>query len=143
MERHHLLWPKKLHEIQAPNRELRQLNTSMGYLDHDSHTALHQAISGVPVFSYQIALGALKHLDTLNYTENPIERLEQLQTSLEVSMLQPRADRIERELSELAIYALELQKPFFDKSLPTRLDIHRYRRRNDILVRGGSHERAI
>ena len=144
MERHHFMFPASLHEAQSASRELRQMSRSTGYLDHDSHVELHQSISGVPVLSHYVALGALKHVRDSFIPDNPVERIEDLQRAIEVSMRQPRADRIEREIAELAVYALDIQKPFFDDALPTRLVVplhEKVRRHNDIYKLGGGYDR--
>lgn len=89
-------------------------------LDPDTHKELHREVSHVPPLPYHMARHVLREFveyDADTYLHN----VEHLQWSIEKAMQHPRADKIEREVASTALYALDLQKPFIDESLPTRL----------------------
>lgn len=118
MNKHHFLFPERQWESQPAQREMRQMRQSTAYMDKHAHVELHRDISCVPLLSHHVAMCALGRLRDNEPTSNPIERIEHLQRAIEQSANVPRADRIERELAELAVYSLELQKPYLLTDVP-------------------------
>lgn len=128
-QQHHILFNRRSWEATDTLKELRQDKRLITPLDPDTHRELHQAVSHVPPLSYHIARRALYTLSQFDYTDNPIEAADQLQLSIDEAMRHPRADTIERGVGELALLALELQKPFFEPNMPTKLiDLHQWKR---------------
>ena len=120
LERHHTLFNRYAWSANKDLESLREDRRLIVPLHPDTHRELHQEVSHVPPVSYHMARRALRNFSEFE-DDTYLHNLENLQWSIEEAMHHPRADRIEREVGELAVYALELQKPFVDESLPTRL----------------------
>ena len=123
MERHHLLFNRFAYESNTDLRAMREDRRLIVPLDHDTHKELHERVSHVPPVSYHIARRALINFKEYNPADNPIHDIDNLQFSIQEAIRHPRADLIEREVGELAIYALDIQKPFIQEDLPTRLAV--------------------
>lgn len=120
MERHHTLFNRFAWNANNNLESLREDRRLIVPLDPDTHRELHQEVSHVPPLSYHMARHVLRAYSEYE-ADTYLHNVENLQWSIEEATQHPRADRIERELGELTMYALELQKPFIDESLPTRL----------------------
>ena len=120
MERHHELFNRFAWTATNTLESLREDRRLIVPLDPDTHRELHQEVSHVPPLSYHMARHVLRAYSEFE-ADTYLHNVENLQWSIEEAMQHPRADRIERELGELTMYALDLQKPFIDESLPTRL----------------------
>lgn len=120
MERHHVAFNRFAWTANKNLEGLREDRRLIVPLDPDTHRELHQEVSHVPPLSYHMARHVLRAYSEFE-ADTYLHNVENLQFSIEEAMQHPRADRIERELGELTMYALDLQKPFIDESLPTRL----------------------
>ena len=120
MERHHCLYNRFAWTANKDLENLREDRRLIVPLHPDTHRELHQDVSHVPPISYHMARHVLREFAEYE-PDTYLHNVENLQWSIEHATKHPRADRIEHEVGELAIYALELQKVYVDESLPTRL----------------------
>ena len=119
-ERHHVGFNKSAWIATRALRAIREDPRVIVPLHPDTHLELHQSVSHVPPLHYHTAGRALRNFSEYD-NDTYLHNVENLQFSIEEAVRHPKADRLERDIAELAIYALELQKPFIDESLPTRL----------------------
>ena len=120
MERHHTLFNRYAWTANRDLENLREDRRLIVPLDPDTHKEVHQAVSHVPPLSLHMARHVLREFSEYD-ADTYLHNVENLQRSIEYAMGHPRADRLERSVGELAVYALDLQKPYIDESLPTRL----------------------
>lgn len=120
LERHHTLFNRYAWTANSNLEALREDRRLIVPLDPDTHSELHQEISHVPPLSYHMARHVLKAYSEYE-ADTYLHNVENLQRSIEYAKSHPRADRIERGVADLAIHSLDIQKPFIDESLPTRL----------------------
>ena len=117
IERHHYMFPAKQHESSNILSEIRSMGRHIEPIYHDEHVELHREIPFVPVMPAYMALQTLKKLREFSKHQDPIRNIENLQTSIEYGSSGERAHYLEKELGELAIYALDLQKDYFRKDI--------------------------
>lgn len=120
MEKHHTLFNRYAWTANQNLEALREDRRLIVPLDPDTHRELHKEVSHVPPLSYHMARHVLRAYSEYE-ADTYLHNVENLQRSIEHAKSHPRADRIEREVASTALYALDLQKPFIDESLPTRL----------------------
>lgn len=120
MERHHVLYNRYAYTANKDLAALREDKRLIVPLEHDTHAELHREISHVPPLSYHMARHVLRAYSEFE-ADSYLHNVENLQRSIEGAMKHPRADGIERGLGELAVHALDMQKPFLDDSGARRL----------------------
>ena len=120
LERHHTLFNRFAWTANKNLEALREDKRLIVPLDPDTHREVHESVSHVPPLSYHMARHVLREF-TEYEADTYLHNVENLQRSIEHAKSHPRADRIERGVAELAIHSLDIQKPFIDESLPTRL----------------------
>jgi hypothetical protein len=79
-------------------------------LEHDTHKELHKATPTVPLLGYFALYRVARDFrgDSRDYLGN----IEEIQRVIEEAGKSPKAHYVERQVGELAIHVLELQKPF-------------------------------
>lgn len=118
--RHHLNFPRTIHEAQPQLAMIRGHNGLIVPLDLDTHEALHRTIAVVPAMSHYMAQRAFRGFIDYGYDDNYINNIGNLQKGIEEAMRHPRASEIERALGSLTIQALDEQKPFVKYGLVTK-----------------------
>lgn len=112
LERHHILFNRRSWSTLGELAALRGNPRLIVPLESDIHRELHNEISHVPILSSQTARASLSLFEDYSTTNDYIRSVEQLQSSIEQAIKHPRADYLERQIGELAVYALDLQKPY-------------------------------
>lgn len=110
--KHHLLYYRTHWESHPTLLQLRSKEQLLVPLDPDAHDEVHRAVSHVPAISANMAAKTLKSFNGYRRTDDPIRAAENFQRAVENAMKDRRMDNIERLVGELAIYAIDLQKPF-------------------------------
>ena len=109
MEAHHILHDRVQWSARKEAHALRSMPALIQRIDHDSHRELHANVPAVPVLGFH----ALRH--TLNAFEpgrTANQNIDNLLVAMEAARDHPRAHDIERNLADLAIIAVDLQRPF-------------------------------
>lgn len=115
-ERHHILFNRRVWSSTDDLAELRGDPRLIVPLDHDTHQELHENVSHVPPLSLHVARASLRLFEDFESNGDYMKSVEHLQTSIEQAIRHPKSDRIEREVGSLAVYALDLQKPYIETS---------------------------
>jgi hypothetical protein len=111
-DRHHLLYYDKQWSALPETSRLRSEPRNNVLMQRFGHTILHREVCFVPVLSPHMAKSVLNELRAYPDNENPLINLDNLQSSINYAKTYPRTTEIEKRVAELAIYALDLQKPF-------------------------------
>lgn len=108
-ERHHILFNKRAWSSYEEGRSLRESPSLIVPLESDIHRELHRNVPIVPLLGYY-SLSSVAAGYEPDY--KPLKDISQLQSLIERTKTHPRAHGIEKGLADLAIHALDLQRPF-------------------------------
>lgn len=119
--RHHILFPRRLHEAHPDTRALRREHLLIPKLEVIGHTALHDTVALVPPLDRFTANRVLKDFEPVR--GDYIASAEELMRSIEREIKHPRVGEIEIMNATVAIHAIEMQLPFIREHLiPERID---------------------
>lgn len=127
-DKDHVLWTEQHWSSNKAANQLRTQSSLIIQLDRDTHEAKHRTVPPVPLLGHY-ALN--KTLRLYEPGSTPIRSIDNLLSAIEVAANAPRAHEIEKYLAELAIWAIELQKPFIalspDEPSARVIDLSGYR----------------
>lgn len=114
-EEHHLLHDRISWESRDTAKLIRRNRSLIVPLEHDTHRELHAQTPVVPLLGY-FALYRVAR----DYQEGDtyMESIENLQRSIEDASSHPKVHYIERQLAELTLHTLDLQKEFVANDYP-------------------------
>lgn len=116
-EQHHILHDRISWESRRDGEELRRDKSLIVPLEHDVHAELHRETPAVPLLGYF----ALRRVNSsYEAGTNYLENVENLQRSIEEAGNSPKAHYVEKQVGELTIHVLELQKPFIADAYSTK-----------------------
>lgn len=118
--RHHILFPRRLHEAHPDTKELRRQPLLIPTLRVIGHTALHDEVALVPPLDRFMANRVLNDFEPVR--GDYIASMEELMRSIERAIKHPRSQEIERMNAEVAIYAIESQIPFVREHIILPID---------------------
>lgn len=111
---HHILFDRSNHEANKDNRQLRRSLGLMVRLDVFSHRELHRECPSVPALGSYMAQSVrsryIPHGD-------PLRGMENYMFAVEEAAKNPKAHQIDRELGQLVIMAVDIQRPFIRQGL--------------------------
>lgn len=112
-EDHHILHDRVSWESRGEAKQIRRNKSLIVPLEHDTHKELHQQTPVVPLLGYYSLYRVLRDFepDPNNY----IDSVENLQRAIESANNHPKAHYVERQLGELTLHVLDLQKPFIEE----------------------------
>lgn len=113
--RHHILFPRKLHDAHPDTKELRRHQLLIPNIAILGHTALHSEVALVPPLDRFTAGRVLR--DFYPVRDNHIQSMEELMRAIEGAMKHPKAQEIERMNAAVAVHAIEAQIPFIKEYL--------------------------
>jgi len=135
VDKDHFLWSRPQWEHSVPARKLRRLPSLSALMYRDVHEAKHKETPPVPLLSHYTIVRALNCYEP---GETPIDSLDNLMEAIDNASNSPKAHEIEKHLAELAIWTLDLQRPYIEQSpeqpsLATVIDLGSYRDRREIV----------
>lgn len=111
INRHHTQFPRAFHRASYALAELRGDARLIVPMDCSIHEELHQAIELVPAMDTYLAQRALvlyREYGDRGFLRN----LDNYQRCIEEAILHPKVSPLQRGVGELAVYAMELQRPY-------------------------------
>lgn len=115
VEGHHCLFPRTLHTTGDDQKKLRQNRWLIPPLEVSGHDELHASVGIVPVLDNLTAGKVARAYEPVQ--GDYMGSIEGLMTAMEVAASHPKIGIIERDLTLLAVEALELQRPFIQEAL--------------------------
>lgn len=112
-DRHHLLFDSASWESRATSKLLRRDKSLIIPLERTVHEELHKEVALVPLLGHYAIQDVA---NTYKPGKNYLHSVENLQRSIEQAGNKPKAHQLERDLGELTIYALDLQKPYLKET---------------------------
>lgn len=111
---HHLLFERRLWEARKETKLLRQMGGNIVRLSLDSHTALHRAVSSVPVPNIYMARRMYSSFEPQG---DIFRNIDALCSATEESIQHHRTTELDKQLGGLIICSLQEQKPFIREGL--------------------------
>lgn len=110
--RHHLLFPKKPWSAQLETKKLRQHPNLIVEMDETVEAELHKEVTLVPLLGVAMARRVLR--DFTGTPQQPLQSIHELMARIEQASRLPGVREYERQLGELTVHCLDLQRPFLD-----------------------------
>lgn len=115
VEGHHTLFPRALHTVGDEQQRLRQNRWLIPPLEQEGHDELHSAVGIVPVLDNVTASRVARAYEPVQ--GDYMSSIENLMSAYEVAASHPRVGEIERDLTLLAVEALDRQRPYIQAAL--------------------------
>lgn len=106
---HHILHNKQEWLLRPDARSLRETPTLIPRIERDAHVEIHQNCPPVPLLGYYALQRTLSMFEEGDTT---IQSMDNLMKAIEHAANHPKAHIIEKHLAELAIWSIDLQRPF-------------------------------
>lgn len=114
-EDHHLFHDRVSWESRDDGFAIRQDHGHIVPLEHDPHVDLHRNTPVVPLLCYHALRRVRYNLPPT--TRNYMENIENVQRAIEEAGRTPRAHFVERQLGDLTVAVLEMQKPYVQDAM--------------------------
>lgn len=108
-DRHHLVFDRVSWSSRPEAKRIREDKSLIVRLDRIDHDELHRHTVPVPLLGYHALVRTFKSYEP---GDTPLESIENLMGSIEQAVNHPKAHPLERELGGLAVWALDLERPF-------------------------------
>jgi len=112
-DKHHLLFTEQHWSSNKTAQALRTQQSLIIRLSREVHEENHRQNPAVPLLGYYTLSRTLSMYEP---EKTPLASAESLMTAIEIAANHPRAHDIEKNLAELAIWAIDLQRPFIKNS---------------------------
>lgn len=109
-EKHHLLHSRIDWQARPDAATLRNTPALIPRIDRDVHKELHRDTPLVPLLGFHALRRTVKYFEPVY--DDPLESMDELMGAMEQSGRDIRSHQIERELVRLAVWAVEVQKPY-------------------------------
>lgn len=116
-DKHHVLHDRQEWTLRPQAERLREIPTLVPEMDRRDHDRIHAICPSVPLLGYH----------TLQIVQNrfvegrtTLQSMDNLMAAIERSKSHPRAHQIEKDLADLAIHAIDLQRPLIAEALGER-----------------------
>lgn len=110
---HHILFPRQEWELRPDAKNIRRSPLLIPRMNREVHNELHQNCPPVPLLGYYALQRILRdfhpQVTTLTTMDNLMEMIE--------TSNGPRTHAIERHMAELAVWAIDLQRPFIAEGM--------------------------
>lgn len=110
--KHHILFQRQEWTLRPEAEELRNTSTLIPELDYDAHNALHRECSFVPTLGFYTLRHVIREFEE---GRNTMQSMDRLMRSIEDAARHPRATEIEQAIAELAVHAIDIQRPYIDE----------------------------
>lgn len=116
---HHLLFTRESWNSNGACRQLRNNHYLKVALDVQVHRELHSQITTVPLLDHRTSMRVANSF--VPDRNSPFKTIDNLQFAIEEALKNPQTDLIQRQLGDLAILALSMQKEFIWEGYHGRL----------------------
>lgn len=114
MDRHHILHNRQEWTLRPDAKKLRNTESLVPLITRETHVAIHRHCPPVPLLGFHALRRTLKYFEPDDDTLGTVDRLMQ---SIEIAVNDPRTHPIEKQLAQLAVWAIDLQRPFLRDEL--------------------------
>lgn len=129
LDRDHVFWTEPHWTSSKTANRLRSTPSLIINTPRPIHELRHAETPPVPLLGHHAIVSVLKRYYP---GSTPIKSVDNLLNAIEASAEHPRVHEIERNLADLAVWAIELGKPYWrespDEPKATIIDLAEYRR---------------
>lgn len=112
---HHILHNRQEWTLRPDARRLRDRPTLIPRIERSIHNEIHATCPAVPPLGYY----ALRLVaERFHEGKDTLSSMDNLMAAIEVSSRHPRAHQIEKDMAQLSIHAIELQRPILSEAIP-------------------------
>lgn len=109
MNAHHILFPRASYESHFATRSLRQHPSLIVPMNEEIHDILHREVPVIPLIDHYTAMTVRRDYTPHSHYNKSLDSLMRcIDTAIRGSKVKP----IQKQLGQLTIHALELQKPW-------------------------------
>lgn len=113
-DRHHVVFGRQEWSGRPESKAIRSTPSLLVTMDREAHNELHRDCPAVPLLGYH----ALRRvLNTFEPQRDTMRTIESLMSSIEQAADDPRSHIVERRLAELAVWSIDLQRPYVQEQL--------------------------
>ena len=109
---HHILHNRQEWELRPNAKRLRQTPSLIARLERPLHDEIHRECPPVPLLGHYALERTVRLFEAGSTT---LESMDNLMLAIEQSSQHPKAHDIEKHLAELAVWAIDLQRPFIGR----------------------------
>lgn len=114
---HHILHNRQEWTLRDDAKNLRERRTLIVPMERDLHNDIHSTCPAIPLLGYH-ALARTRA--AFEEGRTPLQSLDNLMVAIEQSAQHPKAHALEKSLAELAVMAIDLQRPFIKEATHDR-----------------------
>lgn len=115
---HHIIHPRQEYSLRPEARALREnFQTLIPRIERSEHNETHANCPAIPLLGHQALLRTLAHFQEGDTT---LQSMDNLMNSMEFAAKHPKAHEVEKRLAELAVWAVDLQKPYMAYATDSR-----------------------
>src|SRR4051812_45788791 len=116
-DKHHVLHHRQEWTLRPEAERLRETRTLMPSIERSVHNEIHATCPPIPLLGYH----ALRMVNSrFEEGRTTIESMDNLMFAIETSARHPRAHPLELDLADLAIHAIDLQRPLLAEATGER-----------------------
>ena len=108
-DRHHIIFEKVPWSSRPEAKRIREHPSLIKRMDREDHNEIHRNVTIVPLLGYY---GLQRTWASFEPGHNALKSMENLMGAFEAAGNHPKAHPIDKQLAELACWAVDLQRPF-------------------------------
>lgn len=112
---HHLIFTRRAWESSNEGKHLRNTPELIPRLDRDTHNELHATCPAVPLLGYHVLVRTVNRF--IPEPGDTMKSIDRLLLAIEESTAHPKTHRIEHDLAQLAIEAIQIQRPLISQEV--------------------------
>lgn len=112
---HHILHHRQEWRLRPDGLRLRENPVLIPVIPREVHNAIHANVPSVPLLGFHALRRVAREFEPV--PGDTLTSMENLMDAMEVARRDPRAHPIEKDLAELAIEAVDLQRPYIREGL--------------------------
>lgn len=114
IDRHHIVHERREWSLRPEANFIRESPGLILPIEREAHNELHRNCPAVPLLGYH---ALLRTRSLFEEGDDQLQSTEHLMTAIEQASKHPKAHIIEKHLAELAVWSLDLQRPYIADAL--------------------------
>lgn len=114
---HHIVHSRAEWSLRPEGKAIRGTPSLIVPMERSLHNEIHDNVPAIPMLGYHALARTLSRFEP---THDTLQTMENLMSAIEQSVDHPKAHIIEKHLADLAIWAIDLQRPFIGEAVQRR-----------------------
>lgn len=115
---HHIIHHKAEWSLRPEAKAIRETPSLIVPMERSLHNEIHSNVPAVPLLGYHALMRTSSNFEPIR--GDSLKTIENLMAAIETSASHPKAHVIEKHLADLAIWAIDLQRPFIGEAVQRR-----------------------